>query len=206
MNKFLSIKEAAKCLGVSTQTLRRWERQKKIKPSHRTQGGQRRYVAVDLHPFDFNNKLADLQTIAYARVSSHDQKEDLERQIHMLEIYCSAKGWTFSVTKDLGSGMNYNKRGLKQLLDQIMNGQIGRLVITHKDRLLRFGAELIFSLCALRNIEVVIINQGDEPSFEEELAKDVLEIITVFSARLYGSKSHKNKQLMSNLQNAVVNV
>lgn len=206
MNKFLSIKEAAKCLGVSTQTLRRWERQKKIKPSHRTQGGQRRYVAVDLHPFDFNNKLADLQTIAYARVSSHDQKEDLERQIHMLEIYCSAKGWTFSVTKDLGSGMNYNKRGLKQLLDQIMNGQIGRLVITHKDRLLRFGAELIFSLCALRNIEVVIINQGDEPSFEEELAKDVLEIITVFSARLYGSRSHKNKQLMSNLQNAVVNV
>lgn len=206
MNKFLSIKEAAKCLGVSTQTLRRWERQKKIKPSHRTQGGQRRYDAVDLHPFDFNNKLADLQTIAYARVSSHDQKEDLERQIHMLEIYCSAKGWTFSVTKDLGSGMNYNKRGLKQLLDQIMNGQIGRLVITHKDRLLRFGAELIFSLCAVKNIEVVIINQGDEPSFEEELAKDVLEIITVFSARLYGSRSHKNKQLMSNLQNAVVNV
>jgi len=205
MNKFLSIKEAAKCLGVSTQTLRRWERQKKIKPSHRTQGGQRRYAAVDLHPFDFNNKLADLQTIAYARVSSHDQKEDLERQIHMLEAYCSAKGWTFSVTKDLGSGMNYNKRGLKQLLDQIMNGQIGRLVITHKDRLLRFGAELIFSLCAVKNIEVVIINQGDEPSFEEELAKDVLEIITVFSARLYGSKSHKNKQLMSNLQNAVVN-
>ena len=206
MNKFLSIKEAAKYLGVSTQTLRRWERQKKIKPSHRTQGGQRRYDAVDLHPFDFNNKLADLQTIAYARVSSHDQKEDLERQIHMLEIYCSAKGWTFSVTKDLGSGMNYNKRGLKQLLDQIMNGQIGRLVITHKDRLLRFGAELIFSLCAVKNIEVVIINQGDEPSFEEELAKDVLEIITVFSARLYGSRSHKNKQLMSNLQNAVVNV
>lgn len=203
MNKFFGIQEAAKCLGVSPQTLRRWERQKKIFPSHRTEGGQRRYAIAQLQSCDRNDNTSDRPTVAYARVSSHDQKEDLQRQVHMLEIYCSAKGWTFSVTKDLGSGMNYNKRGLKQLLEQIMSGQIGRLVLTHKDRLLRFGAELIFSLCAVKNVEVVIINQGDEPSFEEELAKDVLEIITVFSARLYGSRSHKNKQLMAKLQNAV---
>jgi predicted site-specific integrase-resolvase len=106
----------------------------------------------------------------------------------------------------LSSGMNYQKRGLKHLLEQIMNAQIGRLVLTHKDRLLRFGAELVFSLCAVKHIEVVIINQGDEPTFEEELAKDVLEIITVFSARLYGARSHKNKQLIANLQAAVTNV
>ncbi len=179
-------------------------------PSHRTEGGQRRYSAAQLRPFDFCDKTAERLTVAYARVSSHDQKEDqkedLQRQVHMLEIYCSSKGWSYSITKDLGSGMNYNKRGLKQLLEQIMNGQIGRLVLTHKDRLLRFGAELVFSLCAVKNVEVVIINQGDEPSFEEELAKDVLEIITVFSARLYGSRSHKNKQLLANLQSAVANV
>ena len=101
--------------------------------------------------------------------------------------------------------MNYHKRGLKELLERIMNGQMGRLVLTHKDRLLRFGAELVFSLCAAKHIEVVIVNQGDEPSFEEELAKDVLEIITVFSARLYGSRSHKNKQLLKNLKQAVAN-
>ena len=124
----------------------------------------------------------------------------------MLELYCSAKGWSYSIIQDLGSGMNYHKRGLKQLLDQITTGQIGRLVLTHKDRLLRFGAELIFSLCSTKGVEVVLINQGDEPSFEEELAKDVLEIITVFSARLYGSRSHKNKKLMANLQTAVANV
>ena len=206
MNKFFSIQEASKYLGVSTQTLRRWEKNKKIIPAHRTQGGQRRYSAAQLRPSDFCDKMVDRPTIAYARVSSHDQKEDLQRQVHMLEIYCSAKGWSFSVIKDLGSGMNYNKRGLKQLLEQIMNSQIGRLVLTHKDRLLRFGAELVFSLCAVKNVEVVIINQGDEPSFEEELAKDVLEIITVFSARLYGSRSHKNKQLIANLQNAVAHV
>lgn len=206
MNKFLSIQQAAECLGVSPQTLRRWEKAQKISPCHRTQGGQRRYDITKIQPPDRSNKATDRLTIAYARVSSHDQKEDLQRQANMLEIYCSAKGWTFSIIKDLGSGMNYNKRGLKQLLEQIMNGQIGRLVLTHKDRLLRFGAELVFSLCTVKNIEVVIINQGDEPSFEEELAKDVLEIITVFSARLYGSRSHKNKQLMANLQSAVEHV
>lgn len=203
MNKFLSIRKAASFLGVSTQTLRRWEKSKKLVPSHRTAGGQRRYGMAQLQPGFGHSKPSSKPTVAYARVSSHDQKEDLERQIKMLEMYCSAQGWNFSVIKDLGSGMNYNKRGLKQLLDQITTVQIGRLVLTHKDRLLRFGAELIFSLCQAKGIEVILINQGDEPTFEEELAKDVLEIITVFSARLYGARSHKNKQLLNDLQKAV---
>ena len=98
--------------------------------------------------------------------------------------------------------MNYHKKGLKRLLDLILEKKIRRLVITHKDRLLRFGAELIFALCQTRQVEVVIINQGEEGSFEEELAKDVLEIITVFSARLYGSRSRKNKKLVEALQSA----
>ena len=85
-----------------------------------------------------------------------------------------------------------------------MEGAIGRLVITHKDRLLRFGSELIFAICEARGVEVVLVNQGEQPSFEEELASDVLEIITVFSARLYGSRSHKNKKLMDTLKTAVV--
>jgi predicted site-specific integrase-resolvase len=87
--------------------------------------------------------------------------------------------------------MNYSKKGLNQLLTLLLDGGLGRLVITHKDRLLRFGAELIFALCEKQGVEVVIINQGSEPSFEEELAQDVLEIITVFSARLYGSRNRK---------------
>jgi len=87
-----------------------------------------------------------------------------------------------------------------------MEGKIGRLVLTHKDRLLRFGSELIFAICEARGIEVVLVNQGDQPSFEEELASDVLEIITVFSARLYGSRSHKNRKLMDTLKAAVTDV
>ena len=92
--------------------------------------------------------------------------------------------------------MNYRKKGLKRLLEMILNRQVSRVVLTHKDRLLRFGAELVFALCEARHVEVVVLNQGEESSFEEELVQDVLEIITVFSARMYGSRSHKNKKLV----------
>ena len=88
------------------------------------------------------------------------------------------------------------------MLELIMKRQIKRLVISHKDRLLRFGSELIFALCEIQGIEIVIIHQGEQPSFEEELASDVLEIITVFSARLYGSRSKKNKIVMEKLKGA----
>ena len=104
---------------------------------------------------------------------------------------------------DLGSGMNYRKKGLKRLLDGIVEDEVGRLVLTHKDRLLRFGAELIFALCQTRQVEVVIINQDEDTNFEEELASDVLEIITVFSARLYGSRSHRNQKLIDGVRAAV---
>ena len=97
--------------------------------------------------------------------------------------------------RDLGSGMNYWKKGLQQLLELILRKQMKRLVLTHKDRLLRFGAELVFTLCELQGIEIVIIHRGEQPSFEEEQAMDVLEIITVFSARLYGARSHQSKKL-----------
>jgi putative resolvase len=193
MNRFVKIGKAAEILGVSIQTLRRWEI-KGILVSSRTTTGSTRYYDLD-KLLGLQNSSSDL-TIAYARVSSHDQKDDLVRQAKFLSSYCTSRGWNHEVIQDLGSGMNYSKKGLKRLLDLILDRKIGRLVLTHKDRLLRFGAELIFTLCEICRVEVVIINQGDDVSFEEELAKDVLEIITVFSARLYGARSHKNKKLV----------
>ena len=203
MSKSMSIGAAAEFAGVSQSTLRRWEAEGRICPE-RTRGGQRRYTVADLKPHLARQPESKRKTIAYARVSSHDQKAELERQQQMLELYCSAQGWQFEIISDLGSGMNYRKRGLKDLLSRILDGDVARLVLTHKDRLLRFGAELVFALCEEKRVEVVILNQGDEPSFEEELAKDVLEIITVFSARLYGSRSRKNRKLMDALQESVV--
>jgi putative resolvase len=88
-------------------------------------------------------------------------------------------------------------------MNEIVSGRLGRLVITHKDRLLRFGAELIFALCEAKQVEVVILNQGEDTTFEEDFAKDVLEIITVFSARLYGSRSRKNQKLLEGVKKVV---
>ena len=181
--------------------MRRWEAAGKIEVQ-RTPGGHRRYDLDQLRgiarnrPPDPSRRL----TIGYARVSSRDQKEDLERQAMVVSEFCARQGWVHEVIKDLGSGMNYNKKGLRLLIKRICTGEVGRLVVTHKDRLLRFGSELVFALCEQFGVEVVIINRSEESSYEEDLVQDVLEIITVFSARLYGSRSHTNKKLVEKLR------
>lgn len=208
MDRYVNIGRAAEMLGVSRTTLRRWDASGRLR-AERTPSGHRRYKTSEVasfNPLGIRPETGELPTIAYARVSSNDQREDLVRQAKVLEMFCAAHGWTYRVIRDLGSGMNYQKKGLNELLGLIADGRIGRLVITDKDRLLRFGAELVFSMCEMRNIEVVIINQGSEASFEEELASDVLEIITVFSARLYGKRSHKNKKLIADMREVMADV
>ncbi|MGQ9612071.1 IS607 family transposase [Chloroflexus sp.] len=197
------MREAASLLGVSMTTLRRWDASGKLAADH-TAGGHRRYDLAKLTP-DLFRAEADTQrrTLAYARVSSHDQKAELERQKQVLERSCARQGWTFEVISDLGTGINDHKKGRKKILDGIIDGRVGRLVLTHKDRLVRFGAELVFAMCEAKNVEVVILNQGEDTTCEEDLAEDVLEIITVFSARLYGSRSRKNQRLLDGVRKAV---
>ncbi|WP_405366519.1 IS607 family transposase [Ruminobacter sp.] len=208
MNKIISIGQAAKMLGVHVQTLRNWEKSGKLKPDSISPGGTRRYNSDTIMRISGRELIQiekdDRVTIAYARVSSQDQKEDLKRQAQVLELYCAEHGYRYELITDLGSGMNYYKKGLTSLINRILGDGVKRLVLTHKDRLLRFGAELIFSICEAKGVEVVIINKGeDKASFEEDLAKDVLEIITVFSARLYGSRSGKNRKIIEKLQESV---
>ena len=208
MNKIISIGQAAKLLGVHVQTLRNWEKSGKLKPDSISPGGTRRYNSDTIMRISGKElpqiEKDDRVTIAYARVSSQDQKEDLKRQAQVLELYCAEHGYKYELITDLGSGMNYYKKGLTTLISRILDDGVKRLVLTHKDRLLRFGAELIFSICEAKGVEVVIINRGEkEASFEEDLAKDVLEIITVFSARLYGSRSGKNRKIIEKLQESV---
>jgi len=197
----VSISKAAQELGVCQETLRRWEACGKIQ-SERTERGHRRYDLATLRGAIPKHPLMNRRTLCYARVSSHDQKNDLVRQVAILESFCAARGWTYEVLQDLGSGLNYHKKGLKKLIKLICSGAVGRLVIAHKDRLMRFGAELIFSICESFGTEVVIMNAAEETSFEDDLVQDVLEIITVFSARLYGSRSRKNKKLLEALKEA----
>lgn len=208
MSKIISIGQAAKLLGVHVQTLRNWERTGKLKPDSISPGGTRRYnqdkilqiTGKELPEIEKDERI----TIAYARVSSHDQKADLQRQAQVLELYCAEHGYKYELITDLGSGMNYYKKGLTTLIHKILENNVRRLILTHKDRLLRFGAELIFSICEAKGVEVVILNKGEEKaSFEEDLANDVLEIITVFSARLYGSRSCKIKRIIEQLRDNI---
>ena len=199
----ISIGKAANILGVSKQTLRRWEAQGKIKV-HRTPQNHRRYDISSLQDYSPKKHPTDSAktTIGYARVSNHDQKNDLLRQAALLESYMAKQGWIYEIIQDLGSGLNYNKKALKKLINLICSKGIDRLVLTHKDRLLRFGSELIFSLCENFGVEIVIMNSTKDLTFEDELVQDVLEIITVFSARLYGLRSRKNKNLLDKLKDA----
>ena len=131
----------------------------------RTEGNHRRFEVSELLG---KNKDASL-TVAYARVSSNDQKEDLKRQEIVLESFCSKNGWSYELISDLGSGINYRKKGLIRLIKLICSYQVERLVLTHKDRLLRLGSDLIFTLCEVFGTEVVFINRSEDSTFEEEL-------------------------------------
>jgi putative resolvase len=193
LDDLLQIGDAAKLKGVSINTLRRWESEGKIR-TVRTEGGHRRYRVADLLKVD-NRELR--HTVIYGRVSTPDKKEDLARQIGVLELYCQEHGWEkIHTLKDIGSGLNYKKRGLLKLIDLLQRNEVERLIITDKDRLLRFGSELIFALCENNSAEVIILNRPIQLEPEQELVEDVLAVITVMSARLYGRRSKRNLKAM----------
>ena len=195
--RLIRIGEAAALMGVSVQTMRKWERTGELLPTRKSQSGTRYYDRLDL--LDVGNESAP--TIGYARVSSHDQKADLDRQHGALEAYCAAQGWRTEIIRDLGSGLKYDRPGLQRLLDLIVHRQVKRLVLTHQGPTAALRSRTgVLRLCEKQGVEVVVIHQTDPPTFEEELAQDVLEIMTVFSARLYGSRSHKSRKLIEVLK------
>ncbi|MDC7242772.1 MAG: IS607 family transposase [Sphaerochaetaceae bacterium] len=189
-----SVNKASEILGVSISTLRRWE-DEGLLIAERTPGGHRRYDSSKLTRF-INKKENKRITIAYARVSSNDQKEDLKRQVQNLETYCISNGYQFRTIKDLGSGLNYNKKGLLELIELICSNEIERIVINYKDRLMRFGYELFEEFARYHEVKLEVINLTEDKTYEEELVEDVLSIITIFSSKLYGSRSHKKNELI----------
>ena len=195
----VTIGEAANEIGVTTTTLRNWEKSGKI-TSERTSGGHRRYDLNQLLLVANKDSRCDYQikkkTAIYTRVSTPSRKNDLETQKQVLELYCASKGWSCLVIEDIGSGLNYKKKGLLELIRLIETEQIERIVINYKDRLLRYGAEIIYEICRYHGVEIIVVNESESKTYEEELVEDALSVITVFSAKLYGSRSHKNKQIV----------
>jgi putative resolvase len=191
----VTIGKVAKEIGVTVETLRAWEKAGKVK-SERTQGNHRRYELEEIISYANRTKANIKVTAIYVRVSTPSRKNDLDMQRQVLELFCASKGWQYKIIEDIGSGLNYNKKGLLELIKLIESNQIERIILNYKDRLLRFGSEIIFEICKYHNIEIVTINENESKSYEEELVEDVLYVITVFSARLYGSRSHKNKNIV----------
>lgn len=198
MNKYYSIKQAAEYLHVNAQTLRRWEKEGKIKP-FRTSGNQRRYTKEML-----DNVLNGVpvtkptykQIIGYCRVSTYGQKEDLTRQKEVIQAYCEKQGQPFRIITDIGSGLNYKRKGFNELIHLICNKQCSQVVVNYQDRLVRFGFELIQAICQENNIDLIVLNQTQAEDPNQELVQDVLSVITVFSAKLYGKRSHKNVKII----------
>lgn len=195
----ISIGKLCEVLGISRSTAYLWIKAGKITEAFRTLGNHRRFHLQTIEQqFFAQHARSQPRVVVYARVSSHDQKQDLLRQQQKLVDYCQEQHYTdVTVISDLGSGLNYKKSGLKQLLQLVLHKKFDILVLNHKNRLLRCGSALIFNVCEFHNVKVVILEEK-KCSFEEELSHDVIELMTIFCARLYGKRSHKNKSIKYN--------
>lgn len=198
MSKYYSINEFSKILGVSAQTLRNWDANGKLHPHHTSTNGYRYYSHEQLNQVMNIKPNLNRLTIGYCRVSSHKQKDDLERQIENVKLYLTAKGQPFEIISDIGSGINYKKKGLRELIKRITQNQVEKVVVLYKDRLLRFGFELIEYIAFLYNCEIEVIDYT-EKSEQQELVEDLVQIITVFSCRLQGKRANKARKLVNEL-------
>ena len=198
MSKYYSINEFSKILGVSAQTLRNWDKNGKLHPHHTSSNGYRYYSHEQLNQvMNIKPNLSRI-VIGYCRVSSNKQRDDLERQIENMELYLTSQGKPFEIISDIGSGINYKKKGLKEVIKRISQNKVEKVVVLYKDRLLRFGFELVEYIASLYNCDIEIID-NTEKSEEQELVEDLVQIITVFSCQLQGKRASKARKLVKEL-------
>ena len=195
-----SIAKFSKETGISISTLRRWDKENIYKPTFVTEGGTRYYSEDQLNTIISGSSEINKskKIIGYCRVSSQKQKDDLERQVDNVKTYMLAKGYQFEIITDIGSGIDYNNKGLNKLLDMVSNNQVDKIVIMYKDRLVRFGYELLENICTKHNTTIEIID-NTEKTEEQELVEDLIQIITLFSCRLQGKRAHKSKKILKEL-------
>ena len=184
-NNYVTPETARRHYNVSNNTLRKWDREGKIETIRI--GTHRRYRIK--HDSTIEHISKQQRNVIYARVSSFDQKKDLEKQIDILQ----RKFPGYEVIKDIGSGLNFKRKGLTSLVKSIINGDIKNIVVTDKDRLCRFGFELIETILQSKGGSILVFYQSDK-SPNQELVDDVISIITVFSSKMYGRRSHRNKR------------
>ena len=201
--KYYSTKKVTEILGVTAQTLRNWDKEGKLKPSYVKSNGYRYYSEESIMSYTQERKTKkNLNVVGYARVSSKKQSDDLERQINNLNTYISSKYDSFDIITDIGSGINYNKPGLKKLIEKINKKEVDLIIVLYKDRLLRFGFELVEYFAELNNVKIEVLEKIDKNQ-DEELVEDLVQIITVFSCKIQGKRKTKTKQLIDDFSKKI---
>lgn len=184
-------KEMAKKLNVTVRTLQRWDNEGKL-PAKRSPTNRRYYTDDQLMQY-LDEPTDNRKTVAYARVSTYGQKDDLKDQVSFIRQYANAKGIILDeVITDVGSGLNYNRKKWNQLLHDVEQDKVKTIFITYKDRFIRFGFDWFNRFCNEHNTKIIVLNNPDT-SPDKELVDDVISIIHVFSCRLYGLRKYKNK-------------
>lgn len=206
--KYISIGEASVYTGLSQDTLRRYFKQGKVM-GFTSAGGQRRFEVKSLSELCSVNLQSDKihemgveqpkrkKSIIYARVSSKKQADDLERQIQYIQSELEQRGQKiddYEIISDIGSGINFNKKGTDILLDYAMSRTIKEVVVANRDRLSRFGFDLFKAIIKKSGGKLTVLNDGENKSSEQELAEDLLSIVHIFSCKQMGKRSYKNRK------------
>lgn len=187
--------EFANLISVHPKTLRDWDKKGSLSPI-KLDSGHRRYT--DEHLLKIRNDIIIKEkrlNVLYVRESTKQQKNSLYEQKNKLKEYCLGAGINIDIIyEDFGSGLNYNRKNLKKLINDIINNKVDKLIIFYKDRLVRFGFEFFTYLSEIYNFQIIIVDDSESlKSKEKEFADDIISIIHFFSMKLYGSRSYKKK-------------
>ena len=195
--KLLPPREACKRLGIHYVTLKRWIYSGRIR-AVRTPTGRWMIPESEIERIiGGKGEVREVRAVIYARVSSSDQKSDLERQIQYLTQYCSARGYrVLDVLSDIASGLKTSRRGLIKLFDYVVNRQVDVVVATYKDRLTRFGFEYLEYFFKQYGVRIEVVYGEESKDAYQELVEDLLAIVTSFAGKLYGMRSRKKKRLV----------
>lgn len=199
-NTVYTLNQFAAKIGVTPQTLRTWHKEGRLNPAFITDGGHRRYTHKQYLEFvgETSNQTTKLN-VGYVRVSSKKQSDDLVRQAHLMENYLIAKGKPFKLIQTVGSGINYKNPQLHELIRMVINKEVDTIYVLYKDRLVRFGFELLEFLFNEFGVSIEVVNQQFETA-QEDLVTDLIQILTVFSAKLNGKRKNKVQNFKKDLE------
>ena len=201
--KYYSAKTVTQILGVTAQTLRNWDKEGKLKPAYTKSNGYRYYSEEDVLSYTKERDTKkERKLVGYVRVSSKKQEDDLNRQKENLESYLKQTNQEYEIVSDIGSGIDYTKPGLRKLIEKINKKEVDEIVVLYKDRLLRYGFELIEYFAALNNVKIRVLDKINKIE-DEELEEDLVQIITDFSCKIQGKRKSKTKKILEEIKEKI---